>query len=62
MKGLYMIDNKQYDQDSLSEDAKAWLFSLQFCDQELACLQEPNRHISSRPCSLSQSLASSLTR
>ena len=41
MKGLNMItiDNKQYGLDSLSEDAKAQLFSLQFCDQELARLQ-----------------------
>jgi len=41
MKGLHMItiDNKQYELDSLSEGAKAQLFSLQFCDQELARLQ-----------------------
>jgi len=41
MKGLHMItiDNKQYDLETLSEDAKAQLFSLQFCDQELVRLQ-----------------------
>ena len=41
MKGLHMItiDNKQYDLDSLSEDTKAQLLSLQFCDQELVRLQ-----------------------
>jgi len=41
MKGFNMItiDNKQFDLDSLSEDAKAQLISLQFCDQELARLQ-----------------------
>ena len=33
------INNKQYDLDSLSEAAQAQLFSLQFCDQELARLQ-----------------------
>jgi hypothetical protein len=41
MKGLHMItiDDKQYNIDSLSKDAKAQLFNLQFCDQELARLQ-----------------------
>lgn len=33
------IDNKSYDLDSLSNDAKAQLASLQFVDQELARLQ-----------------------
>ena len=33
------IDNKQYDLASLSDEAKAQLVSLQFCDQELARLQ-----------------------
>lgn len=33
------IDNKSYDLDSLSNDAKAQLTSLQFCDQELARLK-----------------------
>jgi len=33
------IDNKNYELDSLSNDAKAQLASLQFCDQELARLQ-----------------------
>ncbi len=33
------IDNKQYDLASLSDDAKAQLVSIQFCDQELARLQ-----------------------
>ena len=36
---MITIDNKQYNLDSLSEDAKAQLFSLQFCDRELARLQ-----------------------
>jgi len=33
------IDNKNYDLDSLSNDAKAQLASIQFVDQELARLQ-----------------------
>ena len=33
------IDNKPYDLDTLSVDAKQQLQSLQFCDQELARLQ-----------------------
>ena len=36
---MITIDNNQYDLDSFSEDAKAQLFSLQFCDQKLARLQ-----------------------
>ena len=33
------IDNIEYDTDKLSDDAKAQLVSLQFCDQELVRLQ-----------------------
>ena len=33
------IDNVDYDTDKLSDEAKAQLMSLQFCDQELARLQ-----------------------
>jgi hypothetical protein len=33
------INNVDYDSDKLSDDAKAQLVSLQFCDQELARLQ-----------------------
>ena len=33
------IDNIEYDTDKLSDDAKAQLVSLQFCDQELARLE-----------------------
>lgn len=33
------IDNKDYDLDSLSEECKAQLASIQFCDQEIARLQ-----------------------
>ncbi len=33
------IDNQEYDYDTLSDNAKAQLQSLQFCDAELARLQ-----------------------
>ena len=33
------IDNKEYDFDKLSDEAKAQLVSMQFCDQELQRLQ-----------------------
>ena len=43
MKGIYLttikIDHADYDTGKLSDEAKAQLVSLQFCDQELARLQ-----------------------
>ena len=36
---IITIDNVDYDTDTLSDEAKAQLASLQFCDQELARLQ-----------------------
>jgi hypothetical protein len=33
------IDNVDYDTDKLSDEAKAQLVSLQFCDQELTRIQ-----------------------
>jgi hypothetical protein len=36
---IIKIDNVDYDTDKLSDEAKAQLISLQFCDQELARLQ-----------------------
>ena len=33
------IDNVEYDLDKLSDEAKAQLISMQFCDQELQRLQ-----------------------
>ena len=33
------IDNVEYDTDKLSDEAKAQLVSIQFCDQELQRLQ-----------------------
>ena len=35
----FKIDNIDYDTDKLSDEAKAQLMSLQFCDQELQRLQ-----------------------
>jgi hypothetical protein len=36
---IIKIDNIDYDTDKLSDEAKAQLVSLQFCDRELARLQ-----------------------
>ena len=36
---IIKIDNVDYDTDKLSDEAKAQLISMQFCDQELARLQ-----------------------
>ena len=36
---IIKIDNIDYDTDTLSDDAKSQLVSMQFCDQELARLQ-----------------------
>ena len=36
---MITIDNKPYDLNSLSTEARAQLASIQFCDQELARLQ-----------------------
>ncbi len=35
----FTIDNTEYDFDKLSDEAKAQLVSMQFCDQELQRLQ-----------------------
>lgn len=36
---IITIDNKEYDLNKLSDEAKAQLVSMQFCDQELQRLQ-----------------------
>ena len=36
---IIKIDNVDYDTDTLSNEAKAQLISMQFCDQELQRLQ-----------------------
>ena len=36
---IIKIDNVDYDTDTLSNDARAQLISMQFCDQELQRLQ-----------------------
>ena len=38
------IDNIDYDLDTLSDEAKAQLASIQFCDQELQRLQAQAVH------------------
>ena len=45
------IDNKEFDLDALSDDAKAQLVSLQFCDQELDRIQAQAAAGSARGCS-----------
>jgi hypothetical protein len=37
---MITIDNIEHDTDTLSDEAKAQLVSLQYCDQELARLQD----------------------
>ena len=59
---MITIDNKQYDLDSLSEDAKSQLASIQFVDSELGPPASQSRSPANRSFSLFQSLASSLTR
>ena len=54
------IDNKQYDLDSLSKDAKAQLFSLQFCDQELARLQAQSAALQTARTAYAKALQSAL--
>ena len=36
---ILKIDNKEYDLDTLSDECKAQLASIQYCDQEIARLQ-----------------------
>ena len=36
---IITIDNQDYDTDTLSDDARAQLISMQFCDQELQRLK-----------------------
>ena len=62
MKGLHMItiDNIEYDTDKLSDDAKAQLVSLQFCDQELARLQAQAAAIQTARMAYAKALQSAL--
>ena len=54
------IDNIEYDTDKLSDDAKAQLVSLQFCDQELQRLQAQAAAIQTARIAYSKALQSAL--
>ncbi len=54
------IDNKEYDLDTLSEECKAQLASIQFVDQELARLQAQTAVLQTAKASYLQGLKASL--
>ena len=54
------IDNIEYDTDKLSDEAKAQLISLQFCDQELARLQAQAAAIQTARMAYAKALQSEL--
>ena len=54
------IDNIDYDTDKLSEEAKAQLVSLQFCDQELQRLQAQSAAIQNARMAYAKALQSAL--
>ena len=54
------IDNIEYDTDKLSDDAKAQLMSLQFCEQELARLQAQAAAIQTARMAYAKALQSAL--
>ena len=54
------IDNIDYDTDKLSEEAKAQLISLQFCDQELQRLQAKAAAIQTARIAYAKALQSAL--
>jgi len=54
------IDNVDYDTDKLSDEAKAQLVSLQFCDQELARLQAKTAAYQTARIAYSKALQSAL--
>ena len=54
------IDNIEYDTDKLSDDAKAQLVSLQFCDQELQRLQAQAAAIQTARMAYAKALQSAL--
>ena len=64
MKGTKMpnikIDNKEYDIDTLSEECKAQLASIQFVDQELARLQAQTSVLQTAKIAYLQALKASL--
>jgi hypothetical protein len=54
------IDNIDYDTDKLSDEAKAQLMSLQFCDQELQRLQAQAAAIQTARMAYSKALQAAL--
>ena len=54
------IDNKEYDLDTLSEECKAQIASIQFVDQELARLQAKAAVLQTAKASYLQGLKASL--
>ena len=54
------IDEIDYDTDKLSDEAKAQLISLQFCDQELARLQAQAAVLQTARLSYSKALQAAL--
>ena len=54
------IDNVEYDTDKLSDEAKAQLVSVQFCDQELARLQAQTAAIQTARMAYAKALQSAL--
>jgi type II secretory pathway component PulM len=64
MKGSKMptlkIDNKEYDLDTLSEECKAQLASIQFVEQELVRLQAQAAALQTAKAAYLQALKSSL--
>ena len=54
------IDGINYDTDKLSDDAKAQLVSLQFCDQELQRLQAQSAALQTARIAYSKALQAAL--
>ena len=54
------IDNVEYDTDKLSDEAKAQLASIQFCDQELQRLQAQAAAIQTARMAYAKALQSAL--
>ena len=54
------IDNIEYDTEKLSDEAKAQLVSLQFCDQELQRLQAQAAAIQTDRMAYAKALQSAL--
>ena len=54
------IDNIEYDTDKLSDEAKAQLASIQFCDQELQRMQAQSAAIQTARMAYAKALQSAL--